>query len=344
MNAECARPTCEEPAQVLLAFDPRTARAWLRDLDNGDPSMGLLLCTEHAESTSVPVSWEIVDERRTVPEFSSQMYDSEPSFDDIFPPRAGYSNWDNLPYHDTRPAAAQPRHDPGVIGKRGDDGGRFSPRNNHDEPAFDDLGGPALDPLRVSPPIDFDAESVPGPVVGSSPEPAVGAGREPASIDGAWYDADPGRQPEWLERAESLDFGLDDYYDPYLDDPELTDASDPHPSLQEPSIAVPPDTSVAPIVRPGSPDEQVPATELLAAASVEPPQPIPSRLSRSPVPDPQGYKDAVRLPERADVSARDAPENDAEANRQDDASGGLAASGTDGAPFPPHPGARSSNE
>jgi len=60
---------CTERATVLLAYDPRTATAWLRDLVDAHPSLGLSLCPMHAERTSVPMGWERVDERR--PEWKS---------------------------------------------------------------------------------------------------------------------------------------------------------------------------------------------------------------------------------------------------------------------------------
>ena len=90
MYAECARQSCAQQATVLLAFDPRGARAWLRDLVEANPAMGLMLCPEHAETTTVPMSWSLIDERS--PDLDRAM-DEEvdgppPSFDDIFPPRA----------------------------------------------------------------------------------------------------------------------------------------------------------------------------------------------------------------------------------------------------------------
>lgn len=90
MYAECARTSCAQQACVLLAFDPRGARAWLRDLGDANPAMGLMLCGDHAETTTVPMSWTLIDERS--PDMDRQM-DNEvdgppPSFDDIFPPRA----------------------------------------------------------------------------------------------------------------------------------------------------------------------------------------------------------------------------------------------------------------
>lgn len=80
MDAECARMNCEERATVLMAYDPRNARAWLRDLTDGHPSLGLALCSWHAASTSVPMGWECIDERRGM----------RFGLDDIDEPEAGF--------------------------------------------------------------------------------------------------------------------------------------------------------------------------------------------------------------------------------------------------------------
>jgi len=64
MDAECTRMGCHGKATVLLAFDPRRATAWLRDLVDAHPSLGLSLCDRHAARTSVPMGWTRVDERR----------------------------------------------------------------------------------------------------------------------------------------------------------------------------------------------------------------------------------------------------------------------------------------
>lgn len=88
-HADCARTNCAEMATVLLAYDPRRATAWLRDLVVPDPSLGLLLCRDHAESRAVPMSWDLIDERAAEAEYQGSWESpAEPSFDDIFPPRA----------------------------------------------------------------------------------------------------------------------------------------------------------------------------------------------------------------------------------------------------------------
>jgi len=80
MDAECARMNCDERATVLMAYDPRNARAWLRDLTDAHPSLGLSLCSWHAASTSVPMGWECIDERRGM----------RFGLDDIDEPEAGF--------------------------------------------------------------------------------------------------------------------------------------------------------------------------------------------------------------------------------------------------------------
>jgi len=63
-----------------MAYDPRNARAWLRDLTDGHPSLGLALCSWHAASTSVPMGWECIDERRGM----------RFGLDDVDEPEAGF--------------------------------------------------------------------------------------------------------------------------------------------------------------------------------------------------------------------------------------------------------------
>lgn len=89
MEAECTRMNCANTAHVLLAYDPRQARAWLRDFNpTVDPSQGLILCSRHAESTAVPMAWTLVDERVPGAMLDDEDETTVPSFDDIFPPRS----------------------------------------------------------------------------------------------------------------------------------------------------------------------------------------------------------------------------------------------------------------
>ncbi|MFB0927628.1 MAG: DUF3499 family protein [Acidimicrobiales bacterium] len=55
--------TCDKPAVALLAFSPPDAKAWLYDLDEPDPTGGIVLCRKHANATVVPMSWQLVDVR-----------------------------------------------------------------------------------------------------------------------------------------------------------------------------------------------------------------------------------------------------------------------------------------
>lgn len=60
---ECARLSCNKPAVALLTFSPSEAKAWLYDLDQPDPTGGIMLCRRHANATVVPMSWQLVDAR-----------------------------------------------------------------------------------------------------------------------------------------------------------------------------------------------------------------------------------------------------------------------------------------
>ena len=60
---ECARMNCDKAAVALLTFAPQQAKAWLYDLDEPDPSGGIMLCRKHANATVVPMSWQLVDGR-----------------------------------------------------------------------------------------------------------------------------------------------------------------------------------------------------------------------------------------------------------------------------------------
>lgn len=55
--------TCDKPAAALLTFSPPDAKAWLYDLDQPDPTGGIMLCRKHANATVVPMSWQLLDAR-----------------------------------------------------------------------------------------------------------------------------------------------------------------------------------------------------------------------------------------------------------------------------------------
>lgn len=59
----CARMACDQPAVALLTFAPPHAKAWLYDLVDPHPSNGIILCRKHANSTVVPMSWQLIDSR-----------------------------------------------------------------------------------------------------------------------------------------------------------------------------------------------------------------------------------------------------------------------------------------
>lgn len=54
---------CDRSAVALLTFSPPDAKAWLYDLDQPDPTGGIMLCRKHANATIVPMSWQLVDVR-----------------------------------------------------------------------------------------------------------------------------------------------------------------------------------------------------------------------------------------------------------------------------------------
>ena len=54
---------CDKTAVALLTFSPPEAKAWLYDLDQPDPTGGIMLCRKHANATVVPMSWQLVDAR-----------------------------------------------------------------------------------------------------------------------------------------------------------------------------------------------------------------------------------------------------------------------------------------
>gem|GEM_PF-926840 len=60
---ECARMNCDKEAVALLTFSPPDAKAWLYDLDQPDPTGGIMLCRKHANATVVPISWQLMDSR-----------------------------------------------------------------------------------------------------------------------------------------------------------------------------------------------------------------------------------------------------------------------------------------
>jgi len=60
---ECARMSCDNEAVALLTFSPQDAKAWLYDLEQPDPTGGIMLCRKHANATVVPMSWQLIDSR-----------------------------------------------------------------------------------------------------------------------------------------------------------------------------------------------------------------------------------------------------------------------------------------
>ncbi len=59
----CARPGCARPASATLSYDYRGGTVWLESLAGEAHPMTHDLCTEHAQVTSVPRGWQLVDRR-----------------------------------------------------------------------------------------------------------------------------------------------------------------------------------------------------------------------------------------------------------------------------------------
>jgi hypothetical protein len=63
MTLACARLGCTERAHTVLVFEPGSAAAWLMHAVEAHRSQGILLCRAHADVITVPVGWNLVDER-----------------------------------------------------------------------------------------------------------------------------------------------------------------------------------------------------------------------------------------------------------------------------------------
>lgn len=63
MTMACARFGCTERAHTVLVFEPGSAAAWLMHAVDSHRTQGILLCRAHADVVTVPVGWNLVDER-----------------------------------------------------------------------------------------------------------------------------------------------------------------------------------------------------------------------------------------------------------------------------------------
>ena len=63
MTLACARLGCTEHAHSVLVFEPGSAAAWLMHAVEAHRTQGILLCRVHADVVTVPLGWNLVDER-----------------------------------------------------------------------------------------------------------------------------------------------------------------------------------------------------------------------------------------------------------------------------------------
>ena len=63
MTLACARLGCTERAHTVLVFEPGSAAAWLMHAVEAHRTQGILLCRVHADVVTVPMGWNLVDER-----------------------------------------------------------------------------------------------------------------------------------------------------------------------------------------------------------------------------------------------------------------------------------------
>lgn len=63
MTRQCARPSCDRQAVATLSYQYSASVVWLEPLAPEPHPMTHDLCELHAESQSVPMGWELRDER-----------------------------------------------------------------------------------------------------------------------------------------------------------------------------------------------------------------------------------------------------------------------------------------
>lgn len=63
MVESCTKTSCRSAATSSLRYDYDTATAWLSALDPEHSGSGHRLCDDHADRTSVPQGWSLVDDR-----------------------------------------------------------------------------------------------------------------------------------------------------------------------------------------------------------------------------------------------------------------------------------------
>ncbi|MFQ5556152.1 MAG: DUF3499 family protein [Acidimicrobiales bacterium] len=59
----CARPGCARPAETTMSFAYRDRRVWIDDLHDVAHPASHDLCRAHADRTTAPRGWELLDQR-----------------------------------------------------------------------------------------------------------------------------------------------------------------------------------------------------------------------------------------------------------------------------------------
>ena len=67
MARRCARPTCQELAEVTLSYDYAGRNVWLDHLAADDDPANHDLCARHAERVTPPQGWVLHDRRVVTP-------------------------------------------------------------------------------------------------------------------------------------------------------------------------------------------------------------------------------------------------------------------------------------
>lgn len=80
MSARCVRPDCDLPAAARLSAAFGDGVGWLCDIDGSEVSPhDYLLCARHADSLTLPRSWELHDQRsRRIASFPTPARSSTP--------------------------------------------------------------------------------------------------------------------------------------------------------------------------------------------------------------------------------------------------------------------------
>lgn len=76
MDLVCGRPGCSKDATATLQIDTESMVVRISDCESSIE--GIALCAKHANATSAPIGWQLIDERETQQEATQT---SEPDID-----------------------------------------------------------------------------------------------------------------------------------------------------------------------------------------------------------------------------------------------------------------------